>query len=218
MFTKNFYRALQRTFFRTGVYQTTPDTMPKNYSGTENVSETGTWIENIGRYSFGTGSSNVNAPIMCGIADDIADEQAFIESNGRKQSTQGDGELNNNVLNSREWGTVFMIVGSGTTAPTKNDYKLESFIGSDVLQATFCGLSVTENLDTDDAIDVITKSWTFQNVSDSPVTVSEIGLVAKIVNDYSSIRNYLLYREVLTNSVTIQPGGKYTFEVNLTIK
>lgn len=216
MLTKNFYRLLQRTFYRVG--KNTPSTMPKKYDGTENVAENATSMENMGRLTFGTNNA-INFLSLCGIPDDISDEATLISTNSKKISSQNDGVLDSNNAGVGQWEGVYMIVGSGTTAPTKNDYKLESFIGSDVLQAKFCELSVDDGVfNTDEAINIITKAWTFQNISDSPVTVSEIGLVAIAVNNSTNIRHYLFYRDVLTSPVTIQPNGKYTFEANLTVK
>lgn len=104
--------------------------------------------------------------------------------------------------------TVTMLVGTGTTPPTKNDYKLES------------QLPLTSGVDStrmDASSFLLTCTREFINNTESPVTINELGIYdvccGRTSNSASgSVSNiFLIGREVLSEPVIIDVGRSYTF-------
>lgn len=126
--------------------------------------------------------------------------------------------VRNSYTETSDWWVL--AIGSGSTSPTKSDYKLENWIPTSKVK--FVSSRVTQNknyLDYDEPPEFIFNySTTYKNVSSDPVTVSEIGLVVGAPNwsTASAVENnkkvkFLLARNVLDNPITIQPGELYTF-------
>lgn len=120
-------------------------------------------------------------------------------------------------------GTCGMIIlGSGDTPPTKEDYKLDSWIPTANLRMETASISLpisdlNENTTPPDRIG--TFLTTFRNVTLTNITVKEIGLVvpySSIIKDTLFVSKILLVRDVLESPVIIKPGELYTF--SLTIK
>lgn len=95
--------------------------------------------------------------------------------------------------------------GSGTTAPTKDDYNLESPITS--------GLSITmgEFLSSENGEGSYSyaSSFILRNTTEEDITIREIGIFGQVVYGVNSpFYNYLVLfrRDVLPNPVTIQAG------------
>lgn len=104
--------------------------------------------------------------------------------------------------------TVTMLVGTGTTPPTKNDYKLES------------QLPLTSGVDStrmDASTFLLTCTREFINNTESPVTINELGIYdvccGRTSNSASgSVSNiFLIGREVLSEPVIIDVNRSYTF-------
>lgn len=112
--------------------------------------------------------------------------------------------------------TEGIVVGRGSTAPTVNDYRLESIITSGLIASSTTSSSVDENQVCRLHIDLL-----LTNVSTSPITVSEIGWssgmdVGTAPNINSASRRYFLMdRTVLDTPLTIAAGDseilRYTF-------
>lgn len=124
----------------------------------------------------------------------------------------------NTYTESTDWWVL--AIGSGSTSPTKSDYKLENWIPTSKVK--FISSRVTQNknyLDYDEPPEFIFNyATTYKNVSSDPVTVSEIGLVVGTPNwssptgsEQNKKVKILLARNVLDNPITIQPGELYTF-------
>lgn len=102
---------------------------------------------------------------------------------------------------------IYILAGSGTTDPTKNDYTLEN-----VVPLTHMNGSVTAS-----STSFLTVSRTLKNDSTEPVTISEVGLFCNIARDANAgARAVTLFaREVLTSSfalpITMNPEEAYTF-------
>jgi hypothetical protein len=120
-------------------------------------------------------------------------------------------------------GTSGMIIlGSGDTPPTKEDYKLDSWIPTANLRMETASISLpisnlNENTTPPDRIG--TFLTTFRNVTLSNITVKEIGLVVPFGSQEANtlfVSKILLVRDVLESPVIIKPGELYTF--SLTIK
>ena len=114
-----------------------------------------------------------------------------------------------------------LILGSGDTPPTKDDYKLDSWIPTTDLKPIAYGCVLPNNFEDD----LIGSPWTtFYNSSDKNITVKEVGLmidgylVGKDSSGYDLATphtKYLLGREVLENPVIIKPqeGCTFTFVI-----
>lgn len=120
-------------------------------------------------------------------------------------------------------GTSGMIVlGSGDTPPTKDDYKLDSWIPTVNLRMETASISlpIVSNLDenTTPPDRIGTFLTTFRNVTLDNITVKEIGLITPYACSLTNllVSKILLVRDVLENPVIIKPGELYTF--SLTIK
>lgn len=107
---------------------------------------------------------------------------------------------------------VFLAVGSGSTEAKIDDFKLETWIPSSDLQVQ--NYMVGSPSGNDIANYILSFSASYMNVSDLPITVSEIGLVSS--EGRSGVADKLLLaREVLNSPVTVQPGETYTFTMVL---
>lgn len=114
-------------------------------------------------------------------------------------------------------GSGMLILGSGDTPPTKEDYKLESWIPTiDLKPIAFGTISPKKYED-----DFIGGFWsTYYNVSEENKTVKEIGIISSfyktIAYSDTSQTKILMAREVLENPVIIKPKEGCTF--NFVIK
>lgn len=95
-------------------------------------------------------------------------------------------------------GGLFLRVGSGLTAPTLDDYKLEN-------ELALTQISNTVLHGCDDYIKYITT--TFKNDTDNIITVNEIGLYTQ----NTTTRRSALLGRILCSPVTIGIGETYTF-------
>lgn len=156
---------------------------------------------------------------------DFQTEEEMVASNtfyayGNRTSTRS--PVPSDISYGINQGTGGMIVlGSGDTPPTKDDYKLESWIPTANLRMETASISLPistldENATPPDRIG--TFLTTFRNVTLTNITVKEIGLVIYYGRKYDDIfsSKVLLVRDVLENPVIIKPGELYTF--SLTIK
>lgn len=102
--------------------------------------------------------------------------------------------------------TIAMLVGTGNTAATKDDYKLvsqvelESGVDSATMDAEHGMLRVVRE---------------FINNTGSNVIITEVGMYNVSISKSSSsawtVHTFLIGREVLSESVTIEPGKSCTF-------
>lgn len=112
-----------------------------------------------------------------------------------------------------------LVVGSGTTPVTDDDYKL------DIPITTLTAVSATTSCKTDDTGNTLspttfTVSTTYRNDTEAPVTVKEIGIMIPVGYKYSgagtnrnALSSCLIYREVLETPVTIESGQLRTFSI-----
>ena len=105
-------------------------------------------------------------------------------------------------------------VGSGTTSPSPDDTSLENKIPNSTLHYNVC--TVIEP-STSGNVTSMTITRSFVNQGNSPVTVSEVGLIAAIGSS-KSWYGYLIARDVISSPVTVNPGDtiqvKYTISVS----
>lgn len=220
MFTLNFWRLFTFAFDsadNTNLNDT--HVLYKTMSGDTDVVEKNQILRMQAEGMLITGYTNRedsnNRVADAGILDGLSTEADFLATTTYKGKYYSQTFNNNWTYGFRSRYPTFMILGSGTTAPSKTDYHLENFIGTDVLKCTDNTYSKNDNFgnETDEAM---VCSWDFQNISENPVEVNEIGLVSVGINDAGT--NYpkcLIFREVLENTVTILPNEKYTFSVQV---
>ena len=107
-----------------------------------------------------------------------------------------------------------VVFGSGGTAATKEDYKLESYITS--------GLSITnesgvlrKQVHSNGSV-VFTRSYILTNTSAADITVREVGLLVGVY-DGTYHDPALVERTVLASPVTISPGGEALVTYSITV-
>ena len=112
-----------------------------------------------------------------------------------------------------------LVVGSGTTPVTDDDYKL------DIPITTLTAVSATTSCKTDDRGNTLsptsfTVSTTYRNDTEAPVTVNEIGIMIPVgfktsgsSTNRNALSSCLIYREVLETPVTIESGQLRTFSI-----
>ena len=101
--------------------------------------------------------------------------------------------------------TKQILLGSGDTAPTMDDYCLEQFIPNMYLVSYTC---------TNDKLGNLTISAIIRNDNAESVTVKEIGYIYITIANPNG-RNILIYRDVLSTPVTIAPSEQYNFVINI---
>ena len=114
-------------------------------------------------------------------------------------------------------GSGMLILGSGDTPPTKEDYKLDSWIPTIDLKPIAFGTTSPKKYEDD----FIGGFWaTYYNMSEENKTVKEIGIISSFYKtiqcDDASQTKILMAREVLENPVIIKPKEGCTF--NFVIK
>lgn len=122
------------------------------------------------------------------------------------------GKSNVNLLTSNESVNdnvmrMGIALGTGTTAPNYDDYKLETRITSGITL-----VAVSGTLKQATQFDVAThkyssiRNFTINNSSSGNITINEIGLYAQFTDSLYYTRTCMIYREVLSESVTLAPA------------
>ena len=163
------------------------------------------------------GLANANS-YNTSLPNNISSEEDFLANlqffyNGqiyatRRHNNRPDGNFTNNT-DSAGIGP-YMVLGSGDTPPTPDDYKLDSFIPTTELsiQGFSCGGPVNQN-----PIGCFgTFTYAYKNETDNNITVKEVGL-AKTIESNGVPSHLLLIREVLQNPVVIKPDEITTFTI-----
>ena len=108
---------------------------------------------------------------------------------------------NKKISDTSDYYSTFSI-GSGETAVTANDYKLDMPIDETDFTITsnnrsYSGSSV-----------ILTQVWTYSG--NSEVTIKEIGLFTKTMNSQGTKKPCLFAREVLDSPITVNNGDTFT--------
>ena len=119
-------------------------------------------------------------------------------------------EISNNVATAAQRSTFFgalsMMVGSGTTEPTKDDYRLESQEnGLSVVSSS----STAANTPSYQQNYILNYTRTYKNNTESPITISEVGLYFTYDNN-----TFLITRDTF-EPVVIQPNDIYVVSVTI---
>lgn len=112
-----------------------------------------------------------------------------------------------------------IVVGNGTTAPTEEDYYLESPITSGLSVTGLTGGSVRDNENKHIGSKIV---YTLQNNSSSDITISELGLIQALAttvvsNTPSNPYWFLMDRTVLSTPITIPPGETANISIKFTL-
>jgi len=100
---------------------------------------------------------------------------------------------------------IGIVVGSGTTEPTRNDYNLESQIP----HGTGTGQLYYYECNVDFGDDYVQACRTFENQSGADITINEVGLIAQYYDyDLTASAYALIARSLFT--LTIPAGGSAT--------
>lgn len=102
---------------------------------------------------------------------------------------------------------IGLVIGSGTTPPTIDDYKMENAITTNLNAG-----GVTRSFNANTSNSSITVVQPIVNIGANTITISEIGLFARY--DGASNGCMLLSRDVIT-PVTIAPNESKTFVVSI---
>jgi hypothetical protein len=107
-------------------------------------------------------------------------------------------------------GLGYIVLGNGTTEPTPEDYRLESQITTNL---SCDSVSVSRNTT------IKTYTATFSNSGTSPMTITEIGYVSRIIYTYTYFNfvydDFLMDRTVLETPITIPAGESRTVTYEL---
>lgn len=103
-------------------------------------------------------------------------------------------------------GGVFMRLGTGTTASSKSDYTLENIISNVDMSTSTAVVGISSN-----GSKVYT--YTFQNTTNAPITVTEVGLYLRGKSSNYSLC-VLLSREVIDpKEVGVGKTATFTYEL-----
>jgi hypothetical protein len=109
---------------------------------------------------------------------------------------------------------VQIVLGSGDTAVTEDDYKLDTMI--DPTAATLEYISGEVPV-ISSAKTIYHINNTLRNASANTLTIREIGLTARLAYSWQSNEAILLAREVLSTPVTMQPNQVLNFAITVNL-
>ena len=99
---------------------------------------------------------------------------------------------------------MYLLLGSGTTKATPDDYKLDS------IESNYTVITQNHTVFTNTyGNQILVINRIVQNTSDSPITINELGLCGWKI---------MIAREVLAEPVVLQPGEKHTFTMTISLE
>lgn len=110
---------------------------------------------------------------------------------------------------------LFMLAGTGSTPPTKEDTKLAALAA-----LTPQSLTAVSNVTAGKISTSCVVTETFGNFTEAPITITELGVYVCLSSSETSGATYktgyaLLARELLAEPVVIEPGALHTFQMTL---
>ena len=165
--------------------------------------------------------ATVALPNTLASEEDLLNNKTFLY-NGRTNISKNMLSINDHINQATISGSYIglcMVVGSGDTPPTKDDYKLDSWIPTTNLSVeSYSGVG-PNNQEIPTFMNSITS--VYKNYTNENITVKEIGLITSIgksdipVPQLSNITSHpiLLVREVLENPVIIKPDEITSFTI-----
>lgn len=112
--------------------------------------------------------------------------------------------------------TTTLLLGTGTTPVTANDYVMESMITSGLTAGTnimYASQSIAIDVENNKCTKSISMPFSVKNTSSNPITVTEAGLVSYYSpqSNSSGVAGVLVHREVF-EPITIPAGGIKIFQ------
>lgn len=104
---------------------------------------------------------------------------------------------------------VYIVLGTGTTPATAADIKLEN------VTEDYEIITQTKDVPLTFSSTIMTITRVIRNTGNAPLTISEVGLYASLVNAFTGAM--MLAREVI-EPVTLQPGEKHSFTMDLCVE
>lgn len=146
-----------------------------------------------------------NLPKLTGL--DGLEKQIYNQS-GFENRLSGWYNMMNHMTKTNSNNNLYMRVGTGTTAPTENDYELVA-VNTDIS----CDSVVVGN----SANYTKTYTATFSNPTNSDIIVAEVGLYGNVMYSVNGelYMDVLLDRTVLTTPITIPAGESKTITYEL---
>ena len=95
---------------------------------------------------------------------------------------------------------IYLLIGSGTTPATSNDYKLDN------VESNYTVITQNHTVFTTYGNQILVINRIIQNTSSSAITINELGLCGLKI---------MIAREVLAEPVVLQPGEKHTFTMTI---
>lgn len=117
--------------------------------------------------------------------------------------------------NSLGKGTMTLEIGSGTTPATYDDYNLQSPITTGRSKLNIQYPNGGYSLDWDTMTRSLTVRYVIQNTGSSDIEVNEYGIYSAIYYS-NSVTQCLIYREVLDETIILQPNDIYSFDFTYT--
>lgn len=181
MWLNNYYNFLFSRFVAANTVNGVTVSVPTIKSATGVTSATVEGTRTAGNYGIDSNANNAIADLFSGVA-------------GATAYTGTTGAFANARRGLR------LLVGSGRTAATPNDYAMERLI------TTGIQFAVTGSIDADTR--TITTSVTVTNSGSDDLSIGEIGL---------AVSNYLLYRKALEDAIVLAGGESIvvTIKTNL---
>lgn len=107
-----------------------------------------------------------------------------------------------------------ICLGSGSTPPTFDDYKMENAIVG-ILDSANVSSPYASSGQTFDSYSHLTWTQTVINYTNNNVTVNEIGIFGCLLNSTTQNKPCVLYTRDVIDPVTITPGEAKTFVVTI---
>lgn len=106
---------------------------------------------------------------------------------------------------------IGIYIGTGDTAPTPDDYTLESPLTSSSVSRTSSSPNSSAILDENNNVIGVRRMVTYQNITSSNIVVKEIGTFWNThYAATTAVKLFLIERTVLDEPVTLEPNGTIT--------
>ena len=142
------------------------------------------------------------------VSNAYENERLFLNTSASSVSTGSFGWGTGKNI-SRLMTGMTLVVGSGTTEPTVNDFRLESPVSS--LSVVTSSNSGNRAISYDDNF-IYTLSKTFRNNTENPITITELGAYSQELPNSGGV---IMYAREVISPVTIQPGATYSFSITI---
>lgn len=166
----------------------------------------------------GTSSSDAWIPAPYPIYNTSGVEQTYFYtvSNSSRNDTPflyGDGVQLNTSQTSLSSLRTALVLGTGTTPVTAEDYRLEAIIDSNIsLSSSSNPKSTVVDKDNEKITRKPVLIYSVKNTGSSDLDVTEAGLICPYCANSTSVVPVMVHREVFDTPLTIPAGGIRTFQ------